>query len=240
MDTTILKDIGFTNAEIKIYISLLGLGTATAGPIIDKSGLQNSVVHMILNKLIEKGLVSYIKVGKVNHYQASNPSNIGNMIDERKTRFNKLLPQLISKQNGAKEKPEVITFRGIKGIKELLMILLEAGGNEHHTFGSSEKSLMLGEGWWVDYHKKRGKKKIKAKLIFNKSLIPFKAEKKYPDSIVRYTKEGFEPLTETIIRNDKIGIIIWTEKPIGTLIHQKEAARSYDNFFEVLWKSAKK
>ena len=64
------------------------------------------------------------------------------------------------------------------------------------------------------------------------------AEHKYSKTEVRYTKAGFEPLTETIIRNDKIGIIIWSDTPLGTLIHQKEAADSYDKFFNVLWDQA--
>ena len=39
MDITILEDLGLTNAEIKIYLALLELGSTTAGPIIEKSGL---------------------------------------------------------------------------------------------------------------------------------------------------------------------------------------------------------
>jgi len=57
---------------------------------------------------------------------------------------------------------------------------------------------------------------------------------------VRYTKAGFEPLTETIIRNNRIGIIIWTEKPLGIIINQKEAAKSYDQFFKLMWNTATK
>ena len=60
MDTRILEDIGLTNAEIKIYLALLELGTSTAGPILEKSGLQNSVVHMTLKKLVDKGLVTFV------------------------------------------------------------------------------------------------------------------------------------------------------------------------------------
>ena len=67
----------------------------------------------------------------------------------------------------------------------------------------------------------------------------WKAEVKYPKSEVKYTKAGFEPLTETIIRNDKIGIIVWTDKPLGVIIHQKEAAESYDKFFQLMWGTAK-
>ncbi len=240
MNTQILEDIGLTPAEIKIYLALLELGITTAGPILQKTGLQNSVVHMTLNKLMEKGLISSIKEGKVNHYQAADPNHIIEFINEKRERFEELLPQLLIKQNSAQEKSEIITFRGIRGVKELLLELLDAGGNEHHTIGSTKESLMLGEEWWVSYHKKRAEKNIIAKLLFNESLQSWKAETKYAQTEVRYTKAGFEPLTETIIRNDKIGIIIWTEKPLGILIQNKTAAQSYDQFFNILWEQGQK
>ncbi|MBI2573653.1 hypothetical protein HYV86_07345 [Candidatus Woesearchaeota archaeon] len=235
MDAQILEDIGLTTAEIKVYLTLLELGSSTAGPIIEKSRLQSSVVHMTLIKLTSKGFITSIQEGKRHHYQATNPNNIVNFINEKRDRFQQLLPQLLVKQQQAKAKPEVTLYRGIKGIKELLLELLNAGGSEHHTFGSSKKSLMLGDAWWVHYHKQRAAKKIKAKLLFNESLKAWNAEAKYPLAQVKYTKQGFEPLTETIIRNDKVGIIIWTDNPIGTLIHQKEAAESYDQFFTLMW-----
>jgi HTH-type transcriptional regulator, sugar sensing transcriptional regulator len=240
MQTKILEDIGLTNAEIKVYLALLELGPSTAGPILDKSGLQNSVVHLTLKRLIEKGFISYIKEGKRNHYQAADPKHIVEFINEKKERFEEILPELLLKQNLAKAKTEIITFKGIRGVKELLLELLEAEGKVHHTFGSTKESLMLGESWWLNYHKKRAEKDIQAKLLFNESLKDWKAEVKYPKSEVRYTKEGFEPLTETIVRDDKVGIIIWTEKPLGILIHHKIVAESYEKFFQVLWNSAEK
>lgn len=235
MDTQILEDLGFTNAEIKVYLALLELGLSTAGPIIEKSGLQSSVVHMTLNKLITKGFISFIKEGQRNHYQATDPKHISDYISEKKEQFEKILPELLSKQELAKERSEVTTFRDIKGIKELLNELLDAGGKEHHTFGSAKESLMLGEAWWKNYHKKRASKNIKAKLLFNESLRKWCDVNLYPKTEYKFTKTGFEPLTETIIRNDKIGIILWTEKPIGILIHNKVAAQSYDKFWEIMW-----
>jgi sugar-specific transcriptional regulator TrmB len=239
MDPKILEDLGFSNAEIKVYIALLELGLSTAGPIIDKSGLQSSVVHMTLNKLVSKGFVSFVKEGQRNHYQATNPKHISEYIDKKKEQFEKILPELLLKQKMAKEKSEITTFRDIKGIKELLLELVDAGGTEHHTFGSSKESLMLGESWWISYHKKRAAKRIKAKLLFNESLRQWTDVNVYPKAEYKFTKTGFEPLTETIIRNDKIGIILWTEKPIGILIHNKIAAESYDKFWEIMWNSTK-
>jgi SAM-dependent methyltransferase len=129
------------------------------------------------------------------------------------------------------------SFNGIEGVKKLLNILLDAGGKDHHTFGSSKKSLMLGETFWLEYHKKRAAKGIKAKLIFNESLKNWTQENKYPKADYKFIKKSFEPLTETIIRNDKIGIIIWTKTPIGILISNKVAAESYDKFWKILWES---
>jgi len=237
MDTQILEDLGFTNAEIKVYLALLELGLSTAGPIIEKSGLQSSVVHMTLNKLVNKGFISFVKEGQRNHYQATDPKHISDYIDEKKKQFEQLLPDLMLKQQMGKEKSEVTTFRGIKGIRELLHELLEAGGKEHHTFGSAKESLMMGDAFWISYHKKRAARGITAKLLFNQSLKKWTDINKYPKAKYKFTDQGFEPLTETIIRNDKIGIILWTEIPIGILIHNKVAAQSYDKFWEIMWNS---
>jgi len=240
MDTKILEDLGFTNAEIKIYLALLELGKSSVGPIIEKSGLQSSVVHTTIHKLVNKGFVSFVKEGQRNHYSAANPKHISDYIDDKKKEFEELLPFLLNKQDEAKEKSEVTTFRGIKGIRELLYELLEAGGKEHHTLGSSIDSVMMGDPFWLNYHRRRVDKGIKAKLLFNESLKEWALKNRYTNTEYKFTKSGFEPLTETIIRNDKIGIIIWVTPPLGVLIHNKIAAESYDKFWKVIWDSNKK
>jgi len=241
MDTEILEDIGLTKAEIKVYISLLELNTSTAGPIIDKSNLQSSVVYMALHKLLSKGLISFIKEGQIKRYQASNPENIVQYMEDKKERFLNLLPELILKQELGSTKREASFFSGTRGVKELLYELLEAGGTEHHTIGSPEVSnIILPEAWWISYHNKRFDKGLKAKLIFNESLRKFTSTSHYPNAETRYTDFGpDEPLTETIIRNDRVGIIIWTKIPIGILIHDKEAASSYEKYFQFLWTGPK-
>ena len=43
MDTSVLEDLGLTGSEIKVYLSLLELGASTAGPIRNKTDLQNYI-----------------------------------------------------------------------------------------------------------------------------------------------------------------------------------------------------
>src|SRR3989338_7621296 len=80
MDTSIFEELGLTPAEIKIYLALLEQGVSTAGPILQKTGLQNSVVHLTLAKLLVKGFISFVKKGKVKQYRAADPKKILTLI----------------------------------------------------------------------------------------------------------------------------------------------------------------
>src|SRR3989338_2001563 len=119
MDTTILKDLGLTDSEIRVFITLLNVGSTTAGKVIDKSGLQNPVVHRAFHSLIEKGLVTYIYEGKIKHYQAVAPEHLMGYIDEKKERLQEILPQLKMQQQLALKQPKVVMFQGVRGVKEL-------------------------------------------------------------------------------------------------------------------------
>jgi len=125
METKALEDIGLTQGEIKVYLALLELGPSTAGSILDKAKVQNSVFHLCVNSLIEKGLVSYFKKNKFRVYIASPPKNLILFIKDKEKEIEKILPILEEKQTFSKEKQEVELFEGIQGIMTLLNIFIE-------------------------------------------------------------------------------------------------------------------
>ena len=91
LDFSVLKEVGLTEAQIKVYVSLLELGQVTSGKIIKKSGLQNSVVYNALNQLMEKGLVSFVSKGKRKYFSATPLDNLVRFIDDKKERVGKLI-----------------------------------------------------------------------------------------------------------------------------------------------------
>src|SRR3972149_2344557 len=110
MDISSLREAGLTEGEIKVYLALLELGASTAGPIIEKSKVSRSIIYQLLDKLMEKGLVSYIVKEKTKHFQAAEPNRLFDYIEERavklqesKKSVEKLLPQLLLRQRAAKE-----------------------------------------------------------------------------------------------------------------------------------------
>src|SRR3989338_7591618 len=123
MELEVLKDIGLTEGEIRAYTSLLELGKSTAGKIIEKSKISPSKIYDVLNRLIEKGIVSYIVEGKRKSFMAAPPKNIVNYIERKenelmqhKIDFKKIIPILESRQKAKVKKFKAEIFEGISGL----------------------------------------------------------------------------------------------------------------------------
>lgn len=50
----LLEEIGLTQNETKVYLALNELGTSTISPIVERAGISNSKIYIILNKLIKR------------------------------------------------------------------------------------------------------------------------------------------------------------------------------------------
>ena len=83
METQLLEEIGLTKGEIKVYLTLLKLGETTTGKIIEKAQISGGKIYVILDKLIKKGLASYIIKEKTKHFSAANPNKILEYINKK-------------------------------------------------------------------------------------------------------------------------------------------------------------
>jgi sugar-specific transcriptional regulator TrmB len=240
MDEALLEDIGLTKSEIKVFLALLDLGSATAGRIIDKSGLQSGVVHRAFHSLGDKGLLTYSLVGRIKEYQAIDPNLLLVYLDEKRNKLKDIIPELRARASGAKTAPNVVVYQGVKGVKELLNHMLETKEKEYVAYGGNQANVdLLGDFFWKNFHTKRYTSGIAAKLIFHDSIrhwIPILT--KYPITEVRTTKEIYEEMTETVVCGNRVGILVFREKPYGILIEEEVAASSYRKFFDILWKNA--
>jgi len=98
MDISILEDLGLSKGEIKVYLSLLEQGSTKVGSLIEKTRMASSAVHNSLNTLVDKGLVSYIKRGKIRFYKAVPPKQLISFVEDKKRKLQTILPELEKKQ----------------------------------------------------------------------------------------------------------------------------------------------
>jgi sugar-specific transcriptional regulator TrmB len=234
-----LEDLGLSQAEAKVYLALLETGSTLAGPVIKKTALHRGTTYQILQRLIEKGLVSYvIKSGK-RYFEATDPKRFQEMLKEKEEKLSEILPSLIQKRSLSKEKQEVTVYSGYKGIKTVCDNILEElkGNGEYLDFGVSGLFRIVMGPYWDLWQKKKKQYKIKAKCIFDETL-----KKDNPQFLkdyygkARFHKKEFKSMTDTMIYNDKVVLFIWTAKPpIAIVIQNKDNAQSYRNQFNLMW-----
>src|SRR3989338_4567553 len=100
MDAAILEKIGLTGNEIKVYLALLELGSVTAGEIIKKTGLHRAGAYDTLERLMDKGIVSYVIKANRKYFEATPPANLITFVEKRedelkdeKEKIKQLVPQ---------------------------------------------------------------------------------------------------------------------------------------------------
>jgi len=241
----ILKSVGLTENESKVYLELLRLGSTSTGPLIKKLGMHRAAVYDTIDMLIEKGLVSFVIKANRKYFEAHDPERLSEyleskkqLIEEQEQELKKEIPKLQNLRILSKEKQEGYVYKGMKGIKSVLEDVLKEG-KLWFVFGSKGQFEQALPSFYIQFHKKRERLKIPMKII--RSEIIRKREEKYKFKFreVRYLPEESTTPSTTMIYGDKLAVIVWSEDPMAFVVRSKTAADSYRKYFDVMWKAAK-
>lgn len=238
-----LLKIGLTEGEAKVYLALSETGSSTVGPIVNKSGVAYSNIYDILNRLIEKGIVSFIIKNKTKYFQAASPSNLIQYLDKKeeqivqeKEALRKILPDLERLQE-IKTKQEAEVFIGKKGLRtayekltkgisksdEILFFYIhdEKYAEESNLFYNSIIDIVSGT-------KNRG--------ICNEDYEKSWFAKKSKHLTMKFSKL---PLPGNIdIINDKVLLVSWDKTIFSVLIHSQSLADNLRSYFNEMWARA--
>ncbi len=241
----LLGKFGLTDNETKVYIKLLRIGKSTASNLGKEIGIERRTVYDVIQKLLEKGLTSFIEENDKKFYKVVNPLRIVDILNEkeenlRKLRqeFVKLIPNLEEvMRKGEKQVGARILF-GKEGIKTMYMDEIKEGKTVYIICTTIDKTEELLKQFLTRFTRERVRKKIKLKVLSAKKEINFL--KKYKLVEVRFLPgEYISPASLTIYSN-KLGITLWADNPITVLIKNEEIARNFLNYFEMIWEIGKK
>jgi hypothetical protein len=239
--------LGFPKNEALVYCELVLAGDCTAAYLVKKTGLYKNGVYYSLRRLMDKGLVGSVIVDGVAHFQLE-PADM--LLEHVERQFEALEVQrrkastLVSEVNMAKKEHAVDQqthmLVGVAGVKQMHKDWLRQRA-PFVSFGAPSESVeIMGEHYWKNMNLKQKELKIKGKMLFNSSLRAWRSRGIHKGSELRYLADAFEPLTQTIVFGDTVAIIVWSSKPVVTVIRDPSVARSYEQFFSLLWKQAKK
>lgn len=251
MNKKILQDIGLTDGETRVYLALLKLGSSTSGPITDEAKVSRSKVYHILDRLIKKGLVSYIIKDKTKYYQAEDPIKIQDYLDEKEKEFekrrieiNKIIPQLQLQKKMGKKPAEAQIYKGFKGVQTVIdhTYLRLKKGEYYYNVGIPAYQDEKYEKYWHKDHKKRVKLGIKCKLLFNAGTPRKVIENRnsYWGCDARYMSFPIETPAWFLVYKDVAVVILQSEEGMAIEIINQEIADSFKKYFDTFWKMSKK
>lgn len=250
MNYSILEEIGLTKSESKVYLALLELGSSTTWNIIKKSKVASSKIYELLDKLIEKGLVTTHIESNTKYFNAVNPQRLKDYLSEKKKDFetkesalDELLPQLKAKYALSEDDTQVEVFKGYKGIETAFNDILNTlkKGDEFLVVGGSEGDTTneLTKIFFERFHRQRSKQGIKLKIIFSESARKrYGKQAQFSSTESRYLPFG-TPNTTNIYQDTTI-LLTMFPNPAAIRIKDKKTTQSFKKYFEAMWKLAKK
>jgi len=233
MRTELLENLGMTKVEIKVYLSLLELNSASASELAERTGLYRKNTYDALNRLIKKGIVSFAKVESKNIYTTADPHKLLEFIDIKRQEIESTLPELKKLFKSSPKYDDVTVYKGKEGLKTIFEDIIKSKTN-YDKFGSGEKFKQYLKFYYLQYQKKKVENGIKCRAIYSENERNEDFVQEFVGEVRFLPKEFVNPTT-TIIYGDKVAIIIWKENPLGILIRSREVAKSYRYYFGSLW-----
>lgn len=244
MSLGVLRKIGISEGEIKVYQAILDLGIAPINKIHEKTGIERRNIYDILNKLIEKGLVGYIDENKKRTFQITSPNKLVGYIEEKKKELDnskalieKEMPDIISKFTAKKPGIQAEVFRGIEGIKAVFEDSLNYP--ETYWIGGGRYLPKMYPDWFFSWNKRRTEKKIKWNYLMRHEL---RSEyKPFPYETVKFLPREFSGSpTVTGVWGNKVVQLILGGELFAFVIESKELADNYKRYHKYLWERVAK
>lgn len=240
MDYTILKKLGLTDKEIKIYLSLLEYGAISVRGLADITGINRGTVYDILKKLQENGLVSFYHQKTKQNFVAEKPEKLLKFSEDKEKEIKKikedikdLIPELNSLVQKTNDKPVTKFYEGRTGIRSILIDVIESQkkNDEYYIYSATESSNDINEAY-PNFTKDRIKNGIKVKAI---SLAPGGNLSGLDER--KWLGVNDKTATFIMIYAQKCAFISRDKRnePVGVIIENKMITETQKHIFLQLW-----
>jgi len=241
-----LQKLGLTEIETEIYLTLLKNGELSVNDISMKTGIYRQVCYDSLDRLLEKGFISFVSKNSKKFFKALNPEKILDYLEEKNIELNQLkdsvnnvLPELIPLYQFKQEETNIEVIKGKKVIRTVLRDVINSLKLKKDALMmlNVEETVFIEEDKIAIEQYLRDLKiyGIKEKLIAKKDAkIYFSGE----NSEYRVIDAKYFNPNPIYIYNGKVVQLIWGNPNYAVIITSKQIYDSYCKHFEMLWEIA--
>jgi HTH-type transcriptional regulator, sugar sensing transcriptional regulator len=251
----ILNQIGLSKPEIEVYKTILERGRNKSGEICKYAKVPSSKIYIILNELIQKGLVTFTTKNNVKYFEATPIESIKVLFEKKKEEFEKEKKELDTKE---KEIIQIIEnlkkikskdenrakynyYEGMMGIKaawyKILDEILQNPDSSLKVHAPFSKESVRLFAFYSDFHKERIKKKVPYLAI----MPP-----EYKEQIQKRKNYEFTQIKVKNIKNQSswgvYGDLFFiqdtsSKEPFMIIINEPLVAKTFGIMFDEIWDS---
>jgi sugar-specific transcriptional regulator TrmB len=236
-----LSELGFSDHESEIYLSVLRHGEASAGVVLDDVKLHREQVYRALKRLVDGGLITQFEKRKRAYYSPIDPTVLVNRMKTKMDIAESLQPYL---KELHQKKPQIIRVNeGVEAYKIMfddIIATVPRGGEYLVMSGLGERFYELTKDFYPKYAKALMKKNVTLRLI-GYELEDFKQQLQIQELIqVRQIPRAYEVPVATAIYGNKVAIeILDTDNLAIITIENQKVADAYRHTFNTMWELGK-
>jgi len=217
MNKEVLRKIGLTNSEIKVYIDIIKHEDSLASEISNRVKISRTYIYDSIRNLIDKGLISYVFKNNRKYFKALKLEKLLEYFNDQilsmkneKQEIKKLILELKPTQKPPQKKPLVEIFEGKEGLKTILNDIIKTK-KDAVGWGHTTKVKRHLPDWFLKrYLKERDKKGIKVRQLYAKGGDILKSQR---SKFKELPEEFSSPVTFGAYGDNTI-IFFWSETPI--------------------------
>jgi len=176
----VLKELGLSDAEIKIYLALNARGALTASELTKAAHLKRPTAYYALRSLKERGLIKAGNAPGVERFQAEPPQHLEAVVAVREKELQNLaeevrqvIPELAKGKTTETGLPAVSFYEGEDAMKQAVMETVYCRGRHIDSIAPSDNFFwQVGQKFSAGYINERVSRKITTRNLWEQPLTP--------------------------------------------------------------------
>lgn len=238
-----LTDLGLTENEAKIYFSGLSLGPTTVLKLARAAEMKRTTAYSVIESLRQKGMMSVEASGFKKLFAAEDPSHLNRVLEARRERLQKVLPELSALYNLKGGESFIKYYEGLAGIKSVYEGLLKdiGPGEDYDIVSNVQEWYNLDPKFFQDFTERRAKLSrslgfhIRLLLQQSETAEEFKQREKTYNIRVKMLPQSTSLLTSHVVIPKRV-IIHQLAPPIMALvIENRSIIQMHQQLFGIIW-----
>ncbi len=247
-----LTNLGLTDKEAAVYLACLELGASPVQPVAKKAKVVRATTYVILESLMNMGLVTKYKEGKKTLFSAETPRQLMRLleqqeevIEDKQRDLESILPGLQMITKAAGDKPSVRYFEGKEGLRAIRqeILMYTHSGDTIYNFTPADHLRGVFPQDEDTHFVQRVAKGVFAKTLFTTTSDTLKRDwlvnipsKRTEARFI--SPERFPVPAGLTIYHDRIAIGSFTGKLFGVIIESKQMVAMMKSLFDLAWDGA--